>query len=101
MLGLDAEAVQDLVVHALGAEVERHLVDAVDVARGDDRLDGQVHEQRDLVADVARERLLAAAHDHVRLDADPAQLLHRVLGGLGLELAGVAQVRAPASGAGT
>ena len=34
-----------------------------------------------------------AAHDHVRLDADPAQLLHRVLGRLGLELAGVTEER--------
>ena len=54
---------------------------------------GQVGEQRDLLADVAAQRLLAAAHDHVRLDADAAQLLHRVLGRLGLQLAGVAQER--------
>ena len=92
-LGLDPEPVEDLVVHALGAEVQRHLVDAVHVAGRHHRVDRQVHEQRDLLPDVARERLLAAAHDHVRLDADPAQLLDGVLGGLGLELAGVAQER--------
>ena len=74
-------------------ELERDLVDRVDVARRHHRADRQVGEQRDLLADVLAERLLAAAHDHVRLDADPAQLLHRVLGGLGLELAGVAQER--------
>ena len=90
---LHAEVAEDLVVDALGAEVERHLVDRVDVARRDHGLDRQVREQRDLLADVAAERLLGAAHDHVRLDADAAQLLDRVLGGLGLELAGVAEER--------
>jgi hypothetical protein len=36
---------------------------------------------------VARQRLLAAAQQHVGLDADLAQLLDAVLGRLGLELA--------------
>ena len=44
-------------------------------------------------ADLARQRLLGAAHDHVGLDADPAQLVDRVLGRLGLQLAGVADER--------
>ena len=54
--GLDPEVRQDLVVHALGANVERHLVDRVDVARGHHRRDRQVREQGDLLADVAVER---------------------------------------------
>ena len=50
---LDAEVVEHEVVDALAAEDERDLVDVVDVARGDDRLDRQRREQRDLLADVA------------------------------------------------
>ena len=84
---------EDLVVEPLGAEVERDLVDRVDVARGDDRVDGQVGEEADLLPDVARQRALRAAHQQVGLDADPAQLLDRVLGGLGLQLPRVAQER--------
>ena len=90
---LDAEVVQQQVVEALGAEHQRDLVDVVDVAGRDHRVDRQAREQRDLGADVARQRLLGAAHDHVGLDADPAQLVDRVLGGLGLQLAGVADER--------
>src|SRR6202011_5476672 len=33
-----------------------------------------------------------AAHEHVGRDPDPAQLVDRVLGGLGLQLTGVADV---------
>src|SRR5690606_22637142 len=42
----------------------------------------------DLASFRGRKLLLAAAKQDVRLDADRAQLLDRVLGGLGLELAG-------------
>ena len=79
----------------------RQLVDAcrrpatVNTASG-----GDVGEQRDLLlAAPALERPLAAAEQDVGLDADLAQLLHRVLGRLGLELAGGARCTAPASGA--
>ena len=54
----------------------------------DDRLRGDVAEQRDLLADLVADRVVAAQDDDVRLDADAAQLLDRVLGRLGLELAG-------------
>src|SRR5205807_7579110 len=47
----------------------------------------------DLLADVAREPALAAAQQDVRLDADSAELLDRVLRGLRLELSGVAEER--------
>ena len=89
---LHAEVLEQEVVDALLVEGERHLVDVVDVAGGDDRLRRQAREQRDLLADVARERALGAAHQHVRGDTDAAQLVDRVLGGLGLQLAGVADV---------
>src|SRR4051794_20850938 len=90
---LDSEVRQDLIVHALGAEVERHLVDRVRIAAGDDAVDRQVCEQRDLRAYVAIERLGTAADDHVRLDADPPQLLHRVLRRLRLQFARVLDER--------
>jgi hypothetical protein len=68
----DPELVQDRLVDALLVEEERHLVDRVDVPRGDHRLDREVGEERDLLPDVAADRLLAAADDHVGLDSDAA-----------------------------
>ena len=85
--------VEDEVVDALGAIDERHLVDVVDVAGRDHGLLGNAREQRDLLADLAVEPLLGAAEQRVRLDADPAQLVDRVLGRLRLQLARVADVR--------
>ena len=90
---LHPEVVEDEVVHALRAVDQRHLVDVVHVARRDDRVVRQRGEQRDLAAHVLRQAALGAAHQHVGLDADAAQLVDRVLGRLGLQLAGVADVR--------
>ena len=53
---------------------------------------GQAREQGDLLADLRRERALRAAHQHVRGDPDAPQLVDRVLGRLGLQLARVADV---------
>ena len=50
---LGLEVVEDQVVHALRPEHQRHLVDVVDVARGDHGLDRQAREQRDLLPDLA------------------------------------------------
>ena len=47
-----------------------------------------VGEERDLVALVVRDAAVGAAQQGIGLDADLAHLLHGVLGGLGLELAG-------------
>ncbi len=83
----------DEVVDALLVVPERHLVDVVDVLRRHDGVERQRSEQRDLLADVGRQLGLAAAEQHVRLDADPSQLVDRVLRGLGLELTRVTDVR--------
>ena len=92
--GLEPEVLaQDVLVDALGVERERHLVDVVDVVARDHGLDRQAREQRDLAADVGRQLGLGAAHDHVRRDPDAPQLVDRVLGRLGLQLARVADVR--------
>ena len=89
---LEREVVEDEVVDALLAEGERHLVDVGDVAGGDDGLDGEAREEGDLGADVLAQGRLGPAHDHVGGDADAPQLVDRVLGRLGLQLAGMADV---------
>ena len=90
---LHAEVLEHEVVDALGVEVERDLVDVVDVAGGDDRLRGKRGEQRDLLAHVVREAALGATDHHVGLDTDAPQLVDRVLRRLRLQLARVADVR--------
>ena len=67
-------------------EHQRHLVYRVDVRHGDHRLARHVAEQRDLLLEVRVDLLLGAADDRVRLDADGAERMHRVLRGLGLHL---------------
>ena len=81
--------VHQLVVEPLLVEDQRKLVDQVDVARRDHRVLGDVAEQGDLPLDVLRERPVGPAEQDVGLDADGAQLLHAVLGGLGLHLPAV------------
>ena len=49
--------------------------------------------ERDLAPGVGRDRPVGAAEQDVGLDADRAQLAHRVLGRLGLQLAGRGDVR--------
>ena len=66
---------------------QRQLVDVRGVGGVDDRRLGDVAEAGDLALEVVGDRLLAAAHDHVGLDAAAAQLGDRVLRGLGLLLA--------------
>ena len=66
----------------------RHLVDGVHVPHADHAPLGHVGEQADLLALLVRHLAVGAAQQGIGLDADLAQLLHRVLGRLGLELAG-------------
>jgi hypothetical protein len=73
-------------------EPQRDLVDVVDVLGRDDRLVAERGEERDLLADVVAQLALGAAQQHVGLDADAPQLVDRVLRGLRLELARVADV---------
>ena len=67
-------------------EHQRHPVDGVRVGDRDHRLAGDVAEERDLLDDLVADRRLGAADDGVGLDADAAECLDRVLGGLGLHL---------------
>ena len=64
-----------------------HGVDVVDVERLDHRALAHIAEQAELAPLLLGDRAVGAAQQDVGLDADRAQLLDRVLGRLGLELA--------------
>ena len=85
---VQAQLVADQAVQALLVQHARHLVDRVHVPHGDHAPFGHVGEQRDLAALFLGDLAVGAAQQRVGGDADLAQLLHGVLGGLGLELAG-------------
>ena len=75
-------------VQAFLGQQQGHLIESGGGGVLDDALRGHIAEQRQLPADVLGDGAVAAAHQHVGLDAHPQQLLHRVLGGLALELPG-------------
>ena len=80
---------QDDFIEALLAQHDRNFVDRLfDVAFLDHALQGHVAEEGQLFAHVVAQRDFAAADEHVRHDADLAQLGHALLGRLGLHLAG-------------
>ena len=87
-LGVYAQELEDESVDALGGEVEGDLVDAGDVAGGDDGVLLHVAEEGDLGAHLVGDGAVGAAEQDVWLDPDGEHLLDGVLGGLGLELAG-------------
>ena len=84
--GIDVEQPQRDFVHALLGEHQGTFVDAGDIAGGDHGFHIDVAEQRDLFLHVLRAEALAAAQQDIGLNTDGAQLLHAVLGGLGLQL---------------
>ena len=88
---VELEQIDKDVVDLLLVQHARDLVDGVGIAHGDDRIHRNVGKERDLGALVIGDGTVGPAQHHVGLDADLAQLLQRVLGGLGLELAGLAQ----------
>ena len=73
-------------------EDERDLVDVVGVDGGHHRLDGDVAQKGDLPLEVVGDHPVRAAHDDIGLDSPAPQLGDRVLGGLGLLLAGRTEV---------
>ena len=84
---VQAQLVADQAVQALLVQHAGHLVDGVHIPHADHAPFGHVGEQRDLFALFFGHLLLRTAQQRIGLDADLAQLLHGVLGGLGLELA--------------
>ena len=83
-----AEGGEHLAVEPLVVIGDRHVVDGGDVERRDDGALAHIAEQRELAPVALRDRPVAAHQQDVRLDADRAQLLDRVLRRLGLQLAG-------------
>ena len=92
-LALQAETLDDDVVQALGVQHGRNAVDGVDVFQTDHRTLFHVGEQGDLAPRGQVDLMVGTADQHVRLHTDGAQLLDRMLGRLGLGLAGSGDVR--------
>ncbi len=88
----DAEGGQHLAVETFGVIGDRHVVDARHVECLDHGFGAHVAEERDLAPLVLRQRPVGAAEQHVGLDADGSELLDRMLGRLGLELAGARDI---------
>src|SRR6266566_2335828 len=74
-------------VHAFQERTDAVLLDRlrIHVPDGDDGIGLNVCKQRDLFLFVLRDGSVGAAQERIGLDADPTQLLHRVLRGLGLD----------------
>ena len=86
-LGDDAELVADDFIEHLLVQHPGDPVDRVRVPDGDDGIGLNVCKQRDFLLFVLGNGPIGAAQECIGLDADPAQLLHGVLRGLGLDLA--------------
>ena len=69
LTGLQAETIEDLLIEALLAKGDGHLVDGGRVDAVKNIAGRNVAEQRDLLADAVRNLVVGAAHDEVRLDA--------------------------------
>ena len=89
---LELERLTDLVGEALALEHQRHLIQRLCVEVLDDVLRRHVAELRQLSPHVVRHGIVAAADEHVRLDAHGLQRLDRVLRRLGLELLAALEV---------
>ena len=85
---VEAQDAAHVVVEALVVEHERDLVDVAGVDAEMTASTGTSHRLRDLALEPVGDRRSRPAHDDVGLDAPAAQLGDRVLGRLGLLLAG-------------
>ena len=90
--GGELELAGDDLAEAGGFEDERHFVDRAGGLQRDDGFLLHGAEERDLLAEGVRDRVVRAGDDDVRLDAEGAELAHGVLRGLRLELVGAADV---------
>ena len=87
---LEAQLVDHDVVQVLFMQQHGNFIDIVGIDRGYHRAFLHVGEQSDLAPLLVRQPMGTAAQQDIRLNTDAAQLLHRVLRGLGLDLAGTA-----------
>ena len=72
---------------------QRHLINGAGVQVLDHALGGQIAEQADLRTHVVGNLMLGTAHQNVGGNANAAQLLHAMLGRLGLQFARRLQIR--------
>ena len=93
LVRLQAELLADKPVEPLLLKRLRHQVNVGHVHRRHDGSRVDIGEERDLVADLLRQRLGRAADEHVGRDTDAAQLIHRMLSRLRLQLARVGDER--------
>ena len=92
-LRLEAEFLDDDPVEILRVQQHGDLVDVTRIDRRDHRPLLDIGEQRDLAPLLGGQRVLRAAQQDVGLDADATEFFDRMLGGLGLDLAGTADHR--------
>src|SRR3989344_4522674 len=90
---LEPQHIGKYVAEAVFLVVERNVVDALHVGRGDDALGEDVAEGRYLFLALFVQRHGGAGKDDVRLDADRVERARGLLGRLGLHLADVARDR--------
>ena len=83
----EIEHIQHFPAQPLFFEGLGHGINAVGIEGGDHRPLVHATESADFAFEFSVDLPVAAAHQHIRLDADRAQLLHRVLGGFGLQFA--------------
>ena len=83
----------DEVVHVLRLEGEGQFIDGgLDILFLDDRLERDVTKEGELLAHLMGHRLLGAANEDVRLDADFAEFRDGLLARLGFEFTGGLEV---------
>ena len=82
-----AKFADDEVTQAKLLELQWHLIEGARGGRGNNRLNGNVSEEGDLLAHIVWYGMIGTEDDHVGLNSTPAQLLHRVLRWLRLQFA--------------
>ena len=82
----EPQAAHHHVGQPLPLQHQGHLVEDVRRQVGDGVVHGDVAEQGDFLQNFPGQRVIAAAQDYIRLNPQAQQLLHRVLGGLALQL---------------
>ena len=88
ILGGKSQEDGDFLVNPFIIKSQGQFVDVVYVYGREDRVLIHIAEQRNFAFDVVAKIHFGAAEDDVRLDAEAAQFLDGMLGGLGFELAG-------------
>ncbi len=90
--GRDAKRIKDRLVQPFVVIGQRRLIDRFEVIGRDDILFAHIAKQADFLALFFGDRMFGAADQHVRLQADGAQFLDRVLRRFGFQLSRSGQI---------